>query len=220
MEEVPDRPAPRSPFNTGSMSITTAGATQSLCGHDLPVEKTIVIVRHGLTTWNEESRIQARSLLCPQVLRYQMCYCYHIWLRELLMTLISPRMARSRLSACVMLCPERILIGKTEHASGPCGKTLLLTWRFTPAWSLHDFPLSVFDFSSKKKQFRCKHSCWDGSIHVFSAAHHLLCCSCGRLCFFQQTFSQQFQHAKSTIRSLSHKSVNSEHLAAVCSAAL
>lgn len=62
-EEVPDRPAPRSPFNTGSMSITTAGATQSLCGHDLLIEKTIVIVRHGLTTWNEESRIQARSWL-------------------------------------------------------------------------------------------------------------------------------------------------------------
>ncbi|DBA80959.1 TPA: hypothetical protein ACH3X2_007175 [Trebouxia sp. C0005] len=60
-EEVPDRPAPRSPFNTGSMSITTAGATQSLCGHDLPAEKTIVIVRHGLTTWNEQSRIQGTA---------------------------------------------------------------------------------------------------------------------------------------------------------------
>ena len=58
-QEVPDLPAPRSPFNTGSMDITTAGATASLCGHELPTEKTIIIVRHGLTTWNEQSRIQA-----------------------------------------------------------------------------------------------------------------------------------------------------------------
>ena len=57
-QEVPDRPAPRSPFNTGSMDITTAGATTSLCGHPLQTEKTIIIVRHGLTTWNEQSRIQ------------------------------------------------------------------------------------------------------------------------------------------------------------------
>ena len=34
------------------------------------------------------------------------------------MTLISPRMARSRLSVCVMLCPECISTGKTEQASG------------------------------------------------------------------------------------------------------
>ncbi|KAL3155410.1 hypothetical protein ABBQ38_010966 [Trebouxia sp. C0009 RCD-2024] len=60
-QEVPDLPAPRSPFNTGSMDITTAGATASLCGHDLPSEKTIIIVRHGLTTWNEQSRIQGTA---------------------------------------------------------------------------------------------------------------------------------------------------------------
>jgi len=62
-EEVSAQPAPRSPFNTGSMDITTAGATASLCGHAIPAEKTIVILRHGMTTWNEEQRIQAKSSL-------------------------------------------------------------------------------------------------------------------------------------------------------------
>lgn len=60
-EEVAAQPAPRSPFNTGSMDITTAGATASLCGHSIPAEKTIVILRHGMTTWNEEQRIQGSS---------------------------------------------------------------------------------------------------------------------------------------------------------------
>ncbi|DBA75506.1 TPA: hypothetical protein ACH3X1_010757 [Trebouxia sp. C0004] len=60
-EEVSAQPAPRSPFNTGSMDITTAGATASLCGHSIPAEKTIVILRHGITTWNEEQRIQGSS---------------------------------------------------------------------------------------------------------------------------------------------------------------
>ena len=59
--EVPGTAAPRSPFNTGSMDITTAGATASLCGHSIPAEKTIVVLRHGMTTWNEEQRIQASS---------------------------------------------------------------------------------------------------------------------------------------------------------------
>ena len=45
------------------MDITTAGATTSLCGHPLTSEKTIVIVRHGMTTWNEEQRIQASTEL-------------------------------------------------------------------------------------------------------------------------------------------------------------
>ena len=58
-DQDPEQPAPRSPFNTGSMDITTAGATASLCGHPIPAEKTIVILRHGMTTWNEEQRIQA-----------------------------------------------------------------------------------------------------------------------------------------------------------------
>lgn len=60
-DEMPEQPAPRSPFNTGSMDITTAGATASLCGHPIPAEKTIVILRHGMTTWNEEQRIQGSS---------------------------------------------------------------------------------------------------------------------------------------------------------------
>ncbi len=66
-EEVSAQPAPRSPFNTGSMDITTAGATASLCGHSIPAEKTIVILRHGMTTWNEEQRIQAKSSLLLNV---------------------------------------------------------------------------------------------------------------------------------------------------------
>ena len=62
-DETPEQPAPRSPFNTGSMDITTAGATASLCGQPIPAEKTIVILRHGMTTWNEEQRIQASLTL-------------------------------------------------------------------------------------------------------------------------------------------------------------
>ncbi|KAL3134149.1 hypothetical protein ABBQ32_008568 [Trebouxia sp. C0010 RCD-2024] len=56
--------APRSPFNTGSMDITTAGATASLCGHSIPAEKTVIVLRHGMTTWNEEQRIQVSSYAC------------------------------------------------------------------------------------------------------------------------------------------------------------
>lgn len=53
--------APRSTFNTGSMDITTAGATVSLADKPLQNEKQIIIVRHGLTTWNEQHRIQVRG---------------------------------------------------------------------------------------------------------------------------------------------------------------
>ena len=53
--------APRSTFNTGSMDITTAGATVSLADKPLQSEKQIIIVRHGLTTWNEQHRIQVGS---------------------------------------------------------------------------------------------------------------------------------------------------------------
>ena len=53
--------APRSTFNTGSMDITTAGATVSLSDKPLQSEKQIIIVRHGLTTWNEQHRIQVRG---------------------------------------------------------------------------------------------------------------------------------------------------------------
>ena len=61
-EDANQKAAPRSPFNTGSMDITTAGATASLCGHPIPAEKTIVILRHGMTTWNEEQRIQVKLI--------------------------------------------------------------------------------------------------------------------------------------------------------------
>ena len=76
-----DPPAPRSPFNTGSMDITTSGATTSLCGHDIPIEKTIIIVRHGLTTWNEQSRIQAilpidLACACSCISKSAMKPCY------------------------------------------------------------------------------------------------------------------------------------------------
>ncbi|KAL3143690.1 hypothetical protein ABBQ38_002486 [Trebouxia sp. C0009 RCD-2024] len=59
--EVSSASAPRSPFNTGSMDITTAGATASLCRHSIPAEKTVIVLRHGMTTWNEEQRIQGSS---------------------------------------------------------------------------------------------------------------------------------------------------------------
>ena len=42
---------------TGSTDITTAG-TASLVSKPLPAEKFIVIVRHGLTTWNQSKQIQ------------------------------------------------------------------------------------------------------------------------------------------------------------------
>eukprot|EP00891_Asterochloris_glomerata_P008435 jgi/Astpho2/8435/Aster-x1519 len=43
------------------MDITTAGATVSLADKPLQNEKQIIIVRHGLTTWNEQHRIQGSS---------------------------------------------------------------------------------------------------------------------------------------------------------------
>lgn len=53
--------APRSPFNTGSTNLSTAGPGAPLVNHPLEAEKTVVFVRHGLTTWNEQKRIQASS---------------------------------------------------------------------------------------------------------------------------------------------------------------
>lgn len=53
---------PRSPFNTGSVDVTTAGAASLTDGRLLATEKQVMIVRHGLTTWNEQRRIQARCL--------------------------------------------------------------------------------------------------------------------------------------------------------------
>ena len=49
---------PRSPYNTGSSDMATAGPGTSLVNHPLEYEKTVVFVRHGMTTWNEQKRIQ------------------------------------------------------------------------------------------------------------------------------------------------------------------
>ncbi|KAK9787846.1 hypothetical protein WJX73_001570 [Symbiochloris irregularis] len=56
-------PAPRSPFQTGTSEPTFQGSTQRLSLRDEPLtaEKFIVVVRHGLTTWNENKRIQGDS---------------------------------------------------------------------------------------------------------------------------------------------------------------
>jgi broad specificity phosphatase PhoE len=43
------------------MDITTAGATVQLTSKPLTAEKTVVIVRHGITTWNQQGRIQGSS---------------------------------------------------------------------------------------------------------------------------------------------------------------
>ena len=52
--------ASRSLYNTGStdMSNSKPGPI-SLVDHELAHEKTVVFVRHGMTTWNEQKRIQA-----------------------------------------------------------------------------------------------------------------------------------------------------------------
>ena len=55
---------PRSPLNTGSSSMATAGPGASLVNHPLEYEKTVVFVRHGMTTWNEQKRIQVRWPFC------------------------------------------------------------------------------------------------------------------------------------------------------------
>lgn len=60
MQEVQNE-LPQSPFLTGSMDITTAGATSSFCVKPLMTEKTIVVVRHGMSTWNKEKRIQGST---------------------------------------------------------------------------------------------------------------------------------------------------------------
>ncbi|GMH37851.1 hypothetical protein BSKO_05735 [Bryopsis sp. KO-2023] len=59
--EAPTGDAPQSPFYTGGMSITTAGAASSFAVDTLAVEKQIVIVRHGLSVWNQEGIIQGNS---------------------------------------------------------------------------------------------------------------------------------------------------------------
>ena len=69
---------PRSPFNTGSVDVTTAGAASLTDGRLLATEKQVMIVRHGLTTWNEQRRIQARR----QRFQCLSCVCLNLWLRE------------------------------------------------------------------------------------------------------------------------------------------
>ena len=69
---------PRSPFNTGSVDVTTAGAASLTDGRLLATEKQVMIVRHGLTTWNEQRRIQARR----QRLRCSCDSCAHQTLAE------------------------------------------------------------------------------------------------------------------------------------------
>lgn len=50
--------APRSPLNTGSSDLSTAGPAAPLVSRPLLTEKTVVFLRHGQTTWNLENRIQ------------------------------------------------------------------------------------------------------------------------------------------------------------------
>lgn len=54
---------PRSPYNTGSSDIATAGPAAPLVDHSLTTEKTVVFVRHGMTTWNEQKRIQVSPMI-------------------------------------------------------------------------------------------------------------------------------------------------------------
>lgn len=56
--------APQSPFLTGGMDITTAGATNSFTLNPMCTEKNIIVVRHGMSTWNEEKRIQVENCEC------------------------------------------------------------------------------------------------------------------------------------------------------------
>ena len=49
--------APRSLYNTGASDLTKPGPL-SLIDHEIAHEKTVVFVRHGMTTWNEQKRIQ------------------------------------------------------------------------------------------------------------------------------------------------------------------
>ena len=51
--------APRSLYNTGASDLTKPGPL-SLIDHEIAHEKTVVFVRHGMTTWNEQKRIQVK----------------------------------------------------------------------------------------------------------------------------------------------------------------
>lgn len=50
--------SPRSLLQTGTMDVTTTGATQSFTQEPLTTEKQVVFIRHGMSTWNAEGRIQ------------------------------------------------------------------------------------------------------------------------------------------------------------------
>ena len=55
--------APRSLYNTGASDLSNSKpGPLSLINHELEHEKTLVFVRHGMTTWNEQKRIQASAL--------------------------------------------------------------------------------------------------------------------------------------------------------------
>ena len=55
--------APRSLYNTGATDLSNSKpGPLSLINHELEHEKTVVFVRHGMTTWNEQKRIQASAL--------------------------------------------------------------------------------------------------------------------------------------------------------------
>lgn len=51
--------APRSLYNTGASDLSKPGPL-SLIDHELAHEKLVVFVRHGMTTWNEQKKIQVR----------------------------------------------------------------------------------------------------------------------------------------------------------------
>jgi len=47
---------------TGASDLARPGPL-SLIDHEIAHEKTVIFVRHGMTTWNEQKKIQV-SLLC------------------------------------------------------------------------------------------------------------------------------------------------------------
>ncbi|KAK9830878.1 hypothetical protein WJX81_001056 [Elliptochloris bilobata] len=59
--QIVTAPAPRHAERQALVDVTTAGAGSLTDGRMLVAEKQVVIVRHGLTTWNEQRRIQGAS---------------------------------------------------------------------------------------------------------------------------------------------------------------
>ena len=61
--EAGAKPPPRSPFQTGGMARGTRGGRSMAPADSLPLTATkqIVFIRHGLSSWNEEGRIQGSS---------------------------------------------------------------------------------------------------------------------------------------------------------------